>query len=855
MTIIRVPPEGSLEAKIAIIGEAPGEQEVIEQKPFVGSSGHLLNQLLTSAGILRCDCYLTNVVKERPVDNKISQFITFGRTKIHRTPEYDAYENELYEELASSKANVFIALGQTAFYALTRHIDIVKRRGSLLLCRRLKPDQPERKCIGTRHPSACLRGDYLLRWPILHDLIQAKTESESPELHLPQRRLHVGPSFEEMLAYLARIRERKGKVGFDIESPQKVGEVVCFAFALDPLNAMCFPFTREGGGCYMAPDQEERIWRETAEILEDPSITKVGQNLTFDAAFLHNRYGICMKSMEDTMIAHALLFPDFKKGLDFICSMYTREPYYKDEGKQGNISVQAGGLNAYWLYNAKDAAVTLEAWFGLRADLEKQGNLASYEFQKTLIEPLVFLQENGVSINTAELSKAALAAKEKIKELTAELNKLCGFELNIASPKQMCDYFYNRKGYSAYLNRKTGGMTCDDDALKRLGIKGSKEAEIIRQIRKLETLDSRYYSAPQSPTKRACSAYNPVGGVKGGGRISSSKTIFGWGMNMQNQPPAMRKVLQPDEGWLAFNADLDQAENRFVAYIAPEPTMIRAFETGVDIHRLTATSFITWPDGRPKIVDEISDVPGSSPLGNGKLSERDWGKKANHSLNYDLGPNSFALRFEMPQKQGGMVVNAYHNLYPGIRGNYHRWIREELDRSRTLQTAYGRKRKFYGRRDDELYKAGYACVPQGTIGEKLNRDGVTPLYYQQETFKDVVLLNQVHDSIWFQMRIPRTRDEAITVARLLLRVRTNLERPIPWKDFEVTIPASLKMGFNFQDMVKCDWKKNADEESLAAHLLEQIPNAYKEAKKELPIDEALPDTFEVESDPEYSLEV
>ncbi len=62
--------EGSLDAQILLIGEAPGEREAKTGRPFVGASGRLLDELLASIGLKREDIYITNVVKDRPPENR-----------------------------------------------------------------------------------------------------------------------------------------------------------------------------------------------------------------------------------------------------------------------------------------------------------------------------------------------------------------------------------------------------------------------------------------------------------------------------------------------------------------------------------------------------------------------------------------------------------------------------------------------------------------------------------------------------------------------------------------------------------------------------------------------------------------
>ena len=97
-------------------------------------------------------------------------------------------------------------------------------------------------------------------------------------------------------------------------------------------------------------------------------------------------------------------------------------------------------------------------------------------------------------------------------------------------------------------------------------------------------MKSHFIDVTLDTDKRLRCSFNPVGTESG--RLSSSETIFGTGTNMQNLPMEFRQYLIADDDCMLFNIDLSQAENRIVAYISPEPNMINAFETNIDLHRL-----------------------------------------------------------------------------------------------------------------------------------------------------------------------------------------------------------------------------------------------------------------------------
>jgi len=802
--------EGPKDCKICFIGEAPGSSEAALGKPFVGASGREFNAWLQVAGINRSDCYITNVVKEQPPNNDISHFIEFKPKKVLTTELYQMYEEVLHKELAElTEATVFVPMGNVSMYALCREVGIMKHRGSVypgvLNGRSVK-------IIPTIHPSACLR-QYIWRWIAIRDLRKIVEESKSPDLILPDRTLRINPSFDESMSYLQSIQSGD-TIGFDIETGQK--EISCLAVAKTELDVICIPFDKFGSD-YFDPRQETMIWQELTRILESPEICKIGQNLTFDASFIFNRMQIITRNTHDTMVAMALLVPEFPKGLDFITSIFTAERYYKDEGKRW-FKIQSS-IEDFWRYNCKDAAVCLEAFPKMRKELESLGNWAAYERVNRLFEPIIFLQEHGILVDTEGMANSSAEAKIEAANLRAQLSEICGFDLNPASPKQLQKYFYEEKGYKPIINRKTGNPTTDDDAMKKLSLRyDCKEAKLIREIRKLEKMDGTYYEMEYDTDKRLRCSINRVGTTSG--RLSSSKNIFGTGGNFQNFPPDMKRFLLADPEHVIYNIDLSQAENRVVAYIAPEPSMIRAFETGVDIHRLTASLIFRKP------IEEISDEDGSCEIGGGLYSERFWGKKANHALNYGLSGQGFAHYYETTKAEGEFIRDSYLRAYPGITA-YHEWVKHSLNHDhRILTNCLGRRRLFLDRWGDSLFKEAYSFIPQSTVGEKMNQSGVYFTYYNPD-LRLVTILNTVHDSLVIQ--IPLSAGWAYH-ADALLAIKSSLESPLTWKSYTFSIPADCTLGLTCAAKTKVPWK-NLSSSELAAMLPELYNKTLEESSK------------------------
>jgi DNA polymerase-1 len=375
----------------------------------------------------------------------------------------------------------------------------------------------------------------------------------------------------------------------------------------------------------------------------------------------------------------------------------------------------------------------------------------------------------------------------ELDRLKEELNREVGREINANSPQQLANYFYVEKGLPAY--RKQGSVTTNEKALVRIARKGFKSARLVLEIRRLTKRRSNYLSLDKiDQDGRIRCSYNPVGTRYS--RVSSGENIFGTGTNLQNWPHDLLKYLLPDDGYLYFSFDESQFENRIVAYVGNITSMIEAFETGKDVHSLTGALI------SGKTYDQVVEENANNifvPIGDGKHPWRFWGKKCNHALNYDEGYKRFSLDLEIPERDGKVLHYSYHRAYPGVRNSYHAGVKAQLAKDRTLTNLMGRKVTFLGRWGDKLFKEAYSYIPQGTCGDVINERGVNHIYYDQEHYRPVELLNQVHDSVGFQVPLSLPM---VQIAEMLMRIKKNLEQPLRWKDREFVIPADITYGFS-----------------------------------------------------------
>lgn len=802
-------------AKIAIVGEQPGAQEMIQREPWVGPAGIQLWECASVPGIARGDCYLTNVVKD--LDYPIDFFVDTQRGIFK--PDGKAYIELLKEELNHTYANVIVAAGNVALLALTDRVGITKWRGSLIESTLL----PGRKVIPIFHPSTILPkegrpGTYINRHLISLDLAKVKRESEFPEIRAIKRYIITGPSYFETLEFLDKVKTARGTgivIDFDIEVVNE--ELHCISFAISPTYAISIPFFANEN--YFTPDEEANIISVIASILSDESIVKGGQNLAFDIQFMLSRYKIVTRGdIHDTMIAQKISMPDFPAGLDFITSVHTDIPYYKADGKKW-LKV-GGSSNQFWQYNALDSVACQEARSSQFEDLVRTNNERTYDRQRKLIYPLVYMMNRGIRVDVEGLVKEAEKTRDEVKRVEQELWDKVGYQINHNSPKQIQNYFYDQLGIKPYKKRTKKGSkpTVDEDALKRIARRGYSEADTILKLRGLDKRLSVYLNVSKIDADgRYRSSYNPVGAETG--RLSSSENIFGTGGNQQNWPHDLLRYLIADEGYAYYNLDLAQIEMRIVAYVGRISQMIEAFENDVDLHKLTASLIF----GKP--YHQISDEPGSSSLAGGKYSERFWGKKANHGLDYDLGYKAFSIKCELPEAEGKFIHSRFHEGYPGIRGSYHALVRNMLkDNNRMITNLYGRNRLFLGRWGDDLFREAYAQIPQSTVADRINEDGIIYIYYNQQHFEQAELLNQIHDSIGLQipLSLPWERH-----AEILLKIRASLSKKLVWNNREFDAPVDLTIGLNLckEEGIEMKYKETPTNPTILA---EKLHTSYNE---------------------------
>lgn len=535
--------DGDPNSKICFIGEAPSTVEMREGRPLVGPSGHIFEQCLHSAQIVRRASYIVNVWPF-PVKKSAKKDIIYNpnddavlwTSKGGITKEGLEDASDTIKRLAACKANVFVPMGNPALSLLYGENSITRWRGSILSAKH--EAVRGRKVIPTVHPASSIHGEFTNRYLIQKDLQRVREESKTPKVNLPKRNLIINPAHSEVMDFLNSAAGHE-QIATDIECLNN--QVSCFSVATSPLECMSIPLLDEYNRSRWTLEEEIMIWLAYARIMGDPEIMKINQNIIFDIVFLLQQNKIWTRGqLGDTMIAMSVMYPEFKKDLGTICSIFAREPYYKDDKKLWKNPDK--DPERFWLYNARDSVVAFEAWIELEDEMEKTGFRHTYDMTIEDFPALLYMMTRGLLVDRERLAKTAEDVRTRIYERQAELDALCGRPLNVSSPKQCQQYFYVEKGIKPYISRSTGSITTDDKAMARIHRRFKlREAKLVQDIRADRKLLSTYLEVVIDPDGWLRCFYNPRGTWTG--RISSSQTVRGTGMNLANLHPDFKDFI------------------------------------------------------------------------------------------------------------------------------------------------------------------------------------------------------------------------------------------------------------------------------------------------------------------------
>ena len=548
---IIVPNEGPKNAKIYIVGEAPGAEEIADKRPFVGVSGILLRNCLRRHGITEASARFTNLCQRRPKGNIFASVIS--------TRDVEAGVEEIASDLREFKPNIVIGLGNWPLWFLCKRsgkkgagTGIGKWRGSFLKC--ILPGCEEIKVIPTFHPAYIVRN--YDEYPIFdHDLQRAEKDSTFPELNYPEYKFIIDPRGDELLFWTEQLCNSE-YLACDIESVKSSTHILCHGFAPDEKTAVVIPhsstdFQRVSALTEIYQSQAKKIFHNGG-VFDIPM-------LALNNFEVKNYYW-------DTMVAQHVMWGELPKSLDFLTSVYTRQPYYKTSGRaeipeDTKAWDQKFDRKALYEYNGKDCCVTYKCFIEMEEELTSNKDWKStFAFEMASLGPAQRISFTGLLIDEERrnLIRRALEAKWAILQLV--LDNLTGFKTNVNSPKAIGMILYDKDKFALPPRRNyKGGVTTDEDAivsllafckdkLARMKQGGSgygywdkrfQALQIILIIRGIRKLLSSYINNKISADQRVRSSYTPTGTKFG--RWSASLFFDRTGANSQTFP---REILE-----------------------------------------------------------------------------------------------------------------------------------------------------------------------------------------------------------------------------------------------------------------------------------------------------------------------
>lgn len=785
----RVSSSGPENAKIMVVGEAPGRNEEVARRPFVGAAGELLRNTLMQVGIRESEVYFTNLSKYRPPENELRAWYD-KKSGYPSDPRLLSGIMELKEEIAHVNPTVIVALGNYPLKELTRKTrwsrttgatGIGNWRGSII--QGVEAITSGRKVVAAYHPAAVLR-KYSLLPTLSLDLTRAKEQSAFPDIRRPVKRIIIDPQGAQREFVRERLLSHGSFITFDIE---QLGS-----------NLLCVGMTTDKDEAYVIRTRSGTDIRWVKDILESGK-PLCAQNAMFDISMLE--YWFNMRIMQnikhDTMLASHSAYIELPKDLGFLCSIYTEQPCYWTDVNWKRIKGElAAGDNKtvdsidFMQYNGIDTWVTHDVMEQQQADeLTDPKIKATFDFEMSLLSPLWNMARKGMLIDVQGMRRIEESCRVAIKEKNGLLEAIAGHPINIGSNAQVTKFLFTELNLKTKrLSTKTNKPSADDFALADLAIElegtnspAAEAVDLIRGIRKNTSLISKFTSIEFDRDGRMRCHYNPGGTTTG--RLSSKKFFpTNTGANLQNIPrdKRVRSVFIPDPGYIFFYNDLERAESLVVAKLTGDPTMLAHHAAGVDAHNQLAALLFN------KCIEDITS------------DERYMGKQTRHAGNYMEGWLVFMRNVNKIAAQTGVSINAkqakyFIGMYRELHPYLIKWWNDTSVEVRSTRMLYNlaphqRPRRFYDR-VDQCLPAAIAYRPQSTVGDVLNIALIRCANDESLAELGVELLVQVHDAIGGQVPV-KNYPAAMTRMRELMQV----DLTVPKTGEVFHIPVEIAVG-------------------------------------------------------------
>lgn len=615
----------------------------------------------------------------------------------------------------------------------------------------------------SKEPKAAVQYDLFATEPV----VESEVSSLADITTMPHS-YYLADTAEKQIALCEQLLQEKS-FAFDTETD-----------GLDPLTAglvgMSFAIREQEAWYVPVPANREEatdIVLRLAPALQHPEIEKVGQNIKFDILALR-KYGVRVKGpLFDTMLAHYLLNPELRHGMDYLAETYLKyktvpiEDLIGPKGKK-QASMRTVPIEQIKEYAAEDADVTLRLKHYF-APLLKQEGLESlfFEMEMPLIYVLAEMEATGVKLDTNALKQSSEVLSQQLSTLEDSIYDLAGQSFNINSTKQVGEILFDKLKLDEKAKKtKTGGYSTSEEVLEKIRGKHPIVDKLL-EYRGIKKLLSTYIDALPAlihpETGKIHTSFNQA--VTATGRLSSTNP------NLQNIPVRdelgreIRKAfIADDDDCIFFSADYSQIELRLMAHLSNDPHMVEAFCSGADIHAATAAKIYGIP------VEEVtSDM-------------RRKAKTANFGIIYGISVFGLAERLSIPRAESKELIDGYFQTYPRIKEYMEESIRVAKEKG-YVETLFKRKRFLPDINSHNAIVRGYAernainAPIQGSAADIIKLAMIRiHQRFEAEHLKSRMIL-QVHDELNFNVRkeeFDRVKEIVLDCMEHVLQLRVPL---------------------------------------------------------------------------------
>ncbi len=481
------------------------------------------------------------------------------------------------------------------------------------------------------------------------------------------------------------------------------------------------------------------------ELLEDKSLTVIGQNLKYDINVL-KKYSVIFKNrIEDTMLMSYVISSSGKHDMDTLSSKFLDHKPISYESVAGKgkdqISFADVEISKAAEYACEYADLTFLLYQKLSRLLKKDKKLLKIytEIEIKLMLIIADMEYIGVSLNNKELSKQSQNLAKRIDKIEKNIYKISGREFNISSPKQIQEIFYDELKLPILKKTPKGQPSTNEDVMSQLA-EDHELPNLVLSYRNLLKLKNTYTDKlgdqVSDISNRLHTSYNQTITITG--RLSSSSP------NLQNIPirtddgKKIRSAFIPREGYKLFSADSSQIELRIMAHLAKDPAMIESFLTGEDIHSSTASK-----------VFNIKDEPSSD--------QRRAAKAINFGLIYGISAYGLAKQLKIDNVEAKGIIDTYFAKYKRVK-EFMEELKELASKQEYVETMHGRKvflpnishSNFQVRSAAE--RTAINAPIQGTAADIIKIAMINiKEWLIRENIHNVFMIMQVHDELVFEI--------------------------------------------------------------------------------------------------------